>query len=247
MDDMLFNNMEILKSKFNISYKEAKEVLESNNNDLIESLIFLEGIYGDRNSCSLKSYIDDVKNKIVSLYKEGSNQRIIISRKGEFIADIPLTAVVISSFAFVLYPILLPIKIGGVLLFDIDFKIVDKSGKVYHVNSNIKDRVNYAFSTSKEKISDMISNTDIKSTADEIKTKAVEFSKRAINNFNGIIENKISKNIKEKASSYAKFVYDSETDSIEEKFVNDLDFEENQELRDDDLNEFVENIENQNK
>ena len=38
MDDMLFNNMEILKSKFNISYKEAKEVLESNNNDLIESL-----------------------------------------------------------------------------------------------------------------------------------------------------------------------------------------------------------------
>ena len=181
------------------------------------------------------------------MYKEGSNQRIIISRKGEFIADIPLTAVVISSFAFVLYPILLPIKIGGVLLFDIDFKIVDKSGKVYHVNSNIKDRVNYAFSTSKEKISDMISNTDIKSTADEIKNKAVEFSKRANKNINGIIENKISKNIKEKASSYAKFVYDSETDSIEEKFVNDLDFEENQELRDDDLNEFVENIENQNK
>lgn len=247
MDDMLFNNMEILKAKFNISYKEAKEVLESNNNDLIESLIFLEGIYGYRNSCSLKSYIDDVKSKIISLYKEGSNQRIIISRKGEFIADIPLTAVVISSFAFVLYPILLPIKIGGVLLFDIDFKIVDKSGKVYHVNSDIKDKVNHAFSTSKEKISDMISGTDIKSTADGIKTKAVEFSKKAINNFNGIIENKISKGIKEKASSYAKFVYDSESDSIEEKFVSDLEFEEDKDLSNDYLNEFVKSAENQNK
>lgn len=243
MDDMLFNNMEILKMKFSISYKEAKEVLESNDNNLIDSLIYLEGIYGYRNCCSEKSYINNIKNKIISLYKEGSNQRIIISRKGELIADIPLTAAIISSFAFVLYPILLPIKIGGVLLFDIDFKIVDKSGKVYCVNSDIKDKVNYAFSTSKDKISDMISNTDIRSTADDLKNKAVEFGKKAIDNLNGVIESKISKGIKEKASSYAKFVYDSESDTIEveSEFVNDVkdvNLEENNEIN----NESIENI-----
>ena len=40
-DNTLFQNMEILKEKFKISYKEAKEVLESHDNNLIESLIFI--------------------------------------------------------------------------------------------------------------------------------------------------------------------------------------------------------------
>lgn len=219
-DNTLFQNMEILREKFKITYKEAKEVLELNNNDLIESLIFLEESDYAKNCCPMKSYLEDIKKKLVELYKEGSNQRLIISRKGSVIADIPLTAVVISSFVFVLYPILIPLKLGGILLFDIDFKVVDKTGKVYHVNSDVKEKVTFAFSTSKDKINSVISNVDIKVSADEFKNKAVEFGKKAMENFNEMIENKISKNIKNKTESYAKFVYDAEKDEIEEEFNN---------------------------
>lgn len=219
-DNILFQNMEILKQKFKVSYREAKEVLELHDNDLIESLIFLEERYPENDTCPVKSYLNTLKNKISYLYEEGSNQRMIISRKGELLVDIPLTAVVLSSFVFVLYPILIPIKLGGVLLFDLDFEIIDKSGKVYNVNSDIKGKVDYVISTSKDKINDIISNKDIKITADELKNKAVNFGKKAVRNFNEIIESKTSKIIKDKISdfNYAKFVYDSENDEIREEY-----------------------------
>lgn len=219
-DNVLFQNMEILKQKFRVSYREAKEVLELHDNDLIESLIFLEERYPENDTCPVKSYLNVIKNKIAYLYEEGSNQRMIISRKGELLVDIPLTAVVLSSFVFVLYPILIPIKLGGVLLFDLDFEIIDKSGKIYNVNSDIKEKVDYVISTSKDKINDIISNKDIKVTADELKNKAVNFGRKAVKNFNEIIESKTSKIIKDKISdfNYAKFIYDSENDEIREEY-----------------------------
>lgn len=226
-DNTLFQNMEILKEKFKISYKEAREVLESHDNNLIESLIFLEEIYSEPDSCQVKSYLNNIKNKLVELYKEGINQRIIISRKDEVIADIPLTAVVISSFAFILYPILIPIKLGSVLLFELDIKIVDKLGNVYHVNSDVKDKMNQVFSTSKDKISDMVATAaDMKLNAEEFRNKAVEFGKKAMEDFNDLVEAKISKTIKDKTSDYAKFVYDAENDEVKEEY----DYENNEDL-----------------
>lgn len=218
IDNALFENMEILKDKFGITYKEAKEVLEEHDNNLIDALIFLEEIYSYKNGCQVKSYLYNIKEKLVNLYKEGSNQRIIFSRKGKVLADIPLTAAIVGSFTFVLYPILLPFKIGGVLLLDIEIKIVDKSGNVYDLNSNVKKKVTTTISTSKDKISEIISNVDLKSTADGIKVKAVEIGKKAVENFNEMIENKISNNIKEKTSAYAKFVYDADSDNVSEEF-----------------------------
>ena len=64
-DNTLFQNMEILKEKFKISYKEAKEVLESHDNNLIESLIFLEEIYSEPDSCQVKSYLNNIKNNCI--------------------------------------------------------------------------------------------------------------------------------------------------------------------------------------
>lgn len=220
-DSTLFQNMEILKEKFGITYREAKEVLEENDNNLIEALIYLEENSSYASCCPMKSYLWEVKKKLADLYVEGSNQRVIISRKGNVLVDIPLTAVVVSSFAFVLYPILIPIKIGGILLFDIDIKVIDKSGNIYDVNSNVKKKVSSTISTSKEKIGGIISNVDLKVTADEIKSKAVELGKKAMENFNGMVENKITNTIKEKSSSYAKFIYNVENDDMVEEFNNE--------------------------
>lgn len=250
-DNTLFQNMEILKEKFKISYKEAREVLESHDNDLIESLIFLEEIYSEPDSCQVKSYLNNIKNKLVELYKEGSNQRIIISRKDEVIADIPLTAVVISSFAFVLYPILIPIKLGGVLLLELDIKIVDKSGNVYHVNSDVKDKMSQVFSTSKDKINDMISTAaDIRLNADEFRNKALEFGKKTMDSFNELIESKISKTIKDNTSDYAKFVYDSEKDEVKEEYNyennEDLEKEQHEDVKVEDSNDEVIDDEKEN-
>lgn len=219
-DNVLLQNMEILREKFKISYREAKEVLESNNNDLIESLIFLEEVYPKIGECPFSFYITSVKNKLNKLYREGSKHRVLISIKGNVVADVPLTAAVISSFALVLYPVLVLVELGSILLFDIDLKLVDKSGKVYDVNGDVKSRVNQVLSLSKDKISSIISNSDIKFNPNDIKAKATEFGKKAIDNINEIIESKISRGIRNRASDYAKFVYDVEKDEVKEEYNN---------------------------
>lgn len=241
-DNLLFQNMEILKEKFGVSYKEAKEVLQNNNNDLIEALIYLEEIYPIKEkSCLVKSHLLYLKNRLSDLYVEGSNQRIIFSKNDEVILDIPLTALIISSFTFVLYPLLLPLHIGSILLFDIQVKVVDKSGKVYDVNSNVKQKVSDTIATSKDKINDIILSANIKAKTDDIKMKAVEFGKKAMENFNGMVENKIANTIKEKSSNYAKFVYDVETDHITEEINFDNDIENDNENHDFiEVTEFVE-------
>lgn len=218
-DNEIFRNIEILKEKFEISYKEAKEVLDLNNNDLISALMYFEQKYPSKKSCSVKAYLKCIKNHLGNLYEEGSNQRIVITRKGEVIADLPLTAVLISSFTFIIYPIILPLKIGGILLFDIGFKLVDKTGKVHDLKSSLKDKMNCALSISKNKLTKIMSKDDMKSTADEIRMKAKQFGRKAVEDFNEIIESTISKKVKEKIPAYAKFVYDAETDQVENQIV----------------------------
>lgn len=228
-DNVFLQNMEILREKFKISYREAKEVLESNNNDLIESLIFLEEIYPQIEGCPFSFYITSIKNKLTKLYNEGTRHRILISVKGNVVADVPLTAAVISSFAFILYPVLVLVELGSILLFDIDLKLVDKSGKIYDVNDDVKSKVNQVFSLSKDKINSIISNSDIKFNPNDIKAKATEFGKKAIDNINEIIESKISRGMRSRASDYAKFVYDVEKDEVKEEYNNYCD-EENIDL-----------------
>ena len=213
-ENILFQNMEILREKFNISYREAKEVLDLNNNELISSLIFLEEKYASSNDkCSIKEYLENIKARIVGVYKEGYNQRVIISRNENIIADVPLTAVVISSFAFLVYPTLLLMKLGGIALLNIKFKVINKSGEVYDISSDVKEKMSKIVCSSKEKISDIFTNVDIKNTANYIKNKATEFGKKTIENFNDLIEKKIIKSVDNNVAYTTKFVYENEEDN----------------------------------
>ncbi|EIA23123.1 Ubiquitin-associated-domain-containing protein, partial [Candidatus Arthromitus sp. SFB-2] len=70
---------EILKEKFGVTYKEAKEVLQNSNNDLIEALIYLEERYPIKECCSVKSYILDFKKRLLELYVCSFNTKPLIS------------------------------------------------------------------------------------------------------------------------------------------------------------------------
>ncbi len=216
-DNVLLQNIEILREKFKISYREAKEALDVNNNDVIEALIFLEDKYGEIGSCPFSFYISCVKNKLCKLYEKGSKCRILISIKKNVVADIPLTAAVISSFAIIIYPIFALVEVGFILLLDIDFKIIDERGEIYDVNNTVKSKIGQVFTMSKDKIGNVISN-DMKFSIIDMKARATEFGKKAIDNINDIIENKISKSISNRVSDYAKFVYDVDKDEVNQEY-----------------------------
>ena len=107
------------------------------------------------------------------------------------------------------------------------------------------------FSTSKDKINDMISSAaDIKLNADEFRNKALEFGRKTRDSFNELIESKISKTIKENTSDYAKFVYDAENDEVKEEYNyesnEDLEKEQHEDVKEEDSNDEVIDDEKEN-
>lgn len=88
-----------LKKRANISFESAKEILEKNNGDLVEALIYLE-----KNN-KIKLTAADGKNRFLNtlkaLIQKGNNTRFIISKNGGTVFNLSLTAtILIGTFTF---------------------------------------------------------------------------------------------------------------------------------------------------
>ena len=88
--ETLLKNMELLKSKFNISYKKAKETLEKNNNDIVESFIYLENEYEllENENIVKNEHYCNLKSELMKILSAGQAKRLIVSKKSEKILSI---------------------------------------------------------------------------------------------------------------------------------------------------------------
>jgi hypothetical protein len=101
--------IEILRERANVSYEEAKEALEKCNNDVVEALIYLEK--QDRikkpsaETCSQSGCFTTIKK----LIKTCNITKLIISKDGNTIIDLPLTIVILATI------IMPPLTVIGLL------------------------------------------------------------------------------------------------------------------------------------
>lgn len=108
--------IEMLKERANVSYAEAKEVLEKCNADVLEALIYLEGEskvkppkteYGCCNvGTTTKGFLKTAGN----LIKKGNEIKFVVKKAEKNIVDLPLNLVLITT---ILVP---PVTITGVVL-----------------------------------------------------------------------------------------------------------------------------------
>ena len=172
-----FKLVEKLKDKANINYEEAKNVLEKNNWDILDSIIYLEeigriekpsvGVFYTNDSMNyskeqleVTSIVESKKNKeykgnfqgifeTVCRYIDDCNNIIIeIIRNNTVILKIPLT-VVILLLLFTFW-ITIPLVIVG-LFFDLEFYISAKKVNVDKVNK-ISNEISKSIKELKEKI-----------------------------------------------------------------------------------------------
>ena len=103
--------VEYLKSKANISYEEAKGLLEKYNGDMLEAVTELEraGKIGKGKSVPKeKTPVSSIKG----LFKKGYENRLVIKRKEDVIANLSinftlLTFLIAGHFAFFTFLIIL--------------------------------------------------------------------------------------------------------------------------------------------
>ncbi|NMB15881.1 MAG: DUF4342 domain-containing protein [Firmicutes bacterium] len=88
--------IDILRRRADLSYAEAKAVLDEAEGDIVKALIMAEQRHsGPKEEWELKG--KEAMGKLREVIKQGNAVRVRIKREGEVLLDIPLTAGVVGG------------------------------------------------------------------------------------------------------------------------------------------------------
>ena len=144
--------IDLLKKRANVGYREAKEALEKCNGDIVEALAYLEEenrIKPEGMNIKNSSFFTSIKNFISKLNKI----KVIITKNDKTVLDIPSTIAIILTIVatpFVIASLIIAVVLGCKIKFRKD------TGEGYPINSTI------------EKVSDKVSSVTNK-IVDEFK------------------------------------------------------------------------------
>lgn len=155
-----------LRTRANISYREAREILEKTDGDIVEALIYLE----ENEKSFMNSFNDKgekVLNKLKSVIKSGNVTKIVLKKEDEVIMNIPITAGAIGA---VLAPTLTALGVGTALLTSCTIEIYKEDGEVINLNNYAEDAMDKARNFTNKTVNKMKnSGQNVKDTANDIK------------------------------------------------------------------------------
>lgn len=93
MTDELLEKIDRIRSRFPVSYEEAKGALEQTGGNLVEALIFLEKKEHDDHDGQAGEILDRVKK----LWQKGNQTRIKIKKGDNVLVQVPATVGVLSA------------------------------------------------------------------------------------------------------------------------------------------------------
>src|SRR3989339_2044726 len=147
-----FEKIEELRKRANISYEEAKCLLEKHNEDVLEALIELEKSKRINEHCC-DFHSKKCSSKIKRLFKKGMLTRFIITKNDNTIVNLPVNYGILSlifSFHFVIISLILVFIFGCKMSIkklcgeqmNVDDVMVDLSKRAKKAVNNIKDEFN---------------------------------------------------------------------------------------------------------
>jgi hypothetical protein len=153
------SDIEIILNKMNISYAEAEKALNKSNGNIDKAISYL-----DRKQTSI---IRKIIDKINSILKKIMSYKLIITRKGELLINLPIFIIVIGTFllSVSLDDInITPPEIIIILLIIIlsDCKIlIDYNNKKYTTHNNKEDNIIHSYNSYNKKDDDIISTLEV--------------------------------------------------------------------------------------
>ena len=94
MDNL--EKVDIVRNRMNVSYEGAREVLEANNWDIVESLVHLEKHEsGKKERFFVKG--NDLVEKLKEVMRQGNVNRILVKQDEKVLLEIPVTAGVVGA------------------------------------------------------------------------------------------------------------------------------------------------------
>lgn len=154
--------IDLVRDRTGVSYKEAKEILEATNGDVIEAIIMLEERQNMKWTDNISGAGNEVLEKLKRIVKMGNVTKILLKRDGQVVLNIPVTAGAIGAM---LSP---PVAMAGVLTALVTkcrIEIVKTDGEVVDINEVAEETLN----TVKDRMYEMKDKINMDKTKDEDK------------------------------------------------------------------------------
>lgn len=158
--EITLEQIELVKDRTGVSYREAKEALEAANGNVIDAIIAIEDEINAKVSVKMSENAEKVLAQIKEIVRKGNVSRIVVKKDDETVINLPVTVGVIGT---VLAPWLT--VIGSVValgskhsieLIKDDGTVIDLSSKVEDAMDGVKDKGAEAVGAVRSKVSDTV-------------------------------------------------------------------------------------------
>ncbi len=171
--EITLENVELVKDRTGVTYKEAKEALEANDGNVVDAIIAIESAIEAGNKSWVKEDATLVVDKIKSAVKKGNVSKIVISKDDDVLLNLPLTASIIGA-------VIAPwAAVAGVIAaFGTKCKIalVRDDGEVVDVNGRALD----GYEAAKAKSAEVLNRVKVGEKVNDYADKAKEYVDKAI-------------------------------------------------------------------
>ena len=213
--EITLEKIELVRDRTGVTYREAKEALEAADGNVVEAIIAIEESVDGGVTRSTIAKKDDLVNKMKEVVRKGKVSRILVTREGETLLNIPLSAGLVGT---VIAPWGMIAGIAAAFGFKCNIEFVKEDGTAVDLTGKATEFVDNA----KEKGQDVFSDIKEKGTAiyEDIREKAPgtfdglkEKSEDVINAAKDVAD-KAKARIKGAADDFQDFDFDEFKDDV---------------------------------
>lgn len=95
--EITLEKIELVKDRTGVTYKEAKEALEAAGGNVVDAIIAIEETIDQKGSKKLGAQGEALIEKMKETVKKGNISKIVVTRDGDTLVNIPLTVGVLGS------------------------------------------------------------------------------------------------------------------------------------------------------
>lgn len=179
--EITLEKIELVKDRTGVTYKEAKEALEGADGNVVDAIIAIEETIDQKSSKKIGAQGEALISKMKEVVKKGNISKILVTRDGDTIINIPLTVGVLGT---VVAPWGMIAGVVAAFGFKCKIEFVKDDGSIIDITEKAGD----IYEEAKEKGSDIYEDIkekapgvyeDLKEKSGEAFTKAKDAAKDA--------------------------------------------------------------------
>ncbi len=129
--EITLEKIELVKDRTGVSYKEAKEALESHNGSVVDAIISIEESIDSSFKSGAEADKAAILDKIKELIKKGNVSKLVLKKDGEIILNLPVNAGVIGA---VFAPVATVAALGAALVTKCQIEVVKDNGEIVDIS-----------------------------------------------------------------------------------------------------------------